>query len=205
LIGLWVKNIERLEKSLELFWRRETLDGDNQYRTTSGRKLNVYRTQCLKTAPSVLVFQLKRFEYDVQSRTYCRLDSEFEFGQTVAFSNANYVLHGVVLHAGQLSSGHYTSLVRIGDRWLLFNDSSVEPISESDFENAAFGRSHTAAYLLFYIRVGAEIDGVQVMGHFDLHFPGLANIEKDNDRYLLQECLYSIPFVELVLQHAELC
>ncbi|KAL7825561.1 hypothetical protein SRHO_G00341080 [Serrasalmus rhombeus] len=66
-----------------------------------------------------------------------------------------YRLHGVVSHLGNsLDSGHYISDVAEGegDSWLTFNDSEVSHMNES----AVLKRRAKTAYLLFYVRSGAE-------------------------------------------------
>ena len=55
-----------------------------------------------------------------------------------------YDLLSVVVHVGEIDTGHYVSYCRVGDQWFAFNDHRVELASNSDVLGAK-------AYLLFYI------------------------------------------------------
>lgn len=47
-----------------------------------------------------------------------------------------YDLFAVVIHLGShLNQGHYISLVRSHDFWLLYDDEAVEPVAESELYN----------------------------------------------------------------------
>ncbi|KAJ6439960.1 ubiquitin carboxyl-terminal hydrolase 2 [Purpureocillium lavendulum] len=58
--------------------------------------------------------------------------------------SCTYDLLSVVVHVGEIETGHYVSYCRVGDQWFKFNDHKVELASISDVLGAQ-------AYLLFYI------------------------------------------------------
>ncbi|KAI9141081.1 hypothetical protein BKA69DRAFT_1038720 [Paraphysoderma sedebokerense] len=66
-----------------------------------------------------------------------------------------YDLYAVSNHFGGLGGGHYTAYAKnpIDNRWYDFDDSSVQPISESKVKSPA-------AYLLFYRRRGAKVPSI---------------------------------------------
>ncbi|KAH6886486.1 hypothetical protein B0T10DRAFT_81926 [Thelonectria olida] len=123
------------------------------------------RHASIKRLPNVLSIQLKRFEYK-QGR-HDRAASKIE--TTVGFPlslnmlpythrqrsrdnrenmelerSCTYDLLSVVVHVGEIETGHYVSYCRVGDQWFKFNDHKVEMASVSEVLNAQ-------AYLLFYI------------------------------------------------------
>ncbi len=69
-----------------------------------------------------------------------------------------YRLCSVVLHRGELQSGHNTALVRRAGGWALCNDTVVRP-GDTEFESLVRGGvcgdalAGTTAYLLFYERI----------------------------------------------------
>ncbi|EDV26154.1 uncharacterized protein TRIADDRAFT_55977 [Trichoplax adhaerens] len=66
-----------------------------------------------------------------------------------------YHLHAVLVHAGQVDSGHYWAFIywRSYNKWLKINDVQVYEVTweEVKRESRGGGRSHTSAYCLIYI------------------------------------------------------
>jgi ubiquitin carboxyl-terminal hydrolase 22/27/51 len=123
------------------------------------------RHTSIKRLPNVLSIQLKRFEYrhGRHDRAASKVDNEVKFPlqlNMMPYTNrvrnhdsreslelersCTYDLLSVVVHVGELDTGHYTSYCRVGDQWFKFNDHKVELASLSDVLGAQ-------AYLLFYI------------------------------------------------------
>jgi ubiquitin carboxyl-terminal hydrolase 22/27/51 len=57
---------------------------------------------------------------------------------------ANYTLSAVIVHKGEINSGHYVSYAREGREWFLFDDSKVVLVGEGEVLAAQ-------AYLLIYV------------------------------------------------------
>ena len=56
-----------------------------------------------------------------------------------------YRLYGVVLHTGQMDSGHYTAYTLKNDKWTYYDDEEItKEVKTSDVI------SHQNAYILFY-------------------------------------------------------
>ncbi|KAF5548464.1 ubiquitin carboxyl-terminal hydrolase 22 27 51 [Fusarium napiforme] len=123
------------------------------------------RHTSIKRLPNVLSIQLKRFEYrhGRHDRAASKVDNEVKFPlqlNMLPYTNrvrnhesreslelersCTYDLLSVVVHVGEIDTGHYTSYCRVGDQWFKFNDHKVELASLSDVLGAQ-------AYLLFYI------------------------------------------------------
>jgi ubiquitin carboxyl-terminal hydrolase 22/27/51 len=64
-----------------------------------------------------------------------------------ANQQAIYTLSAVIVHKGEMSSGHYVSYAREGRDWFLFDDSKVVLVGEKDVLEAQ-------AYLLVYVVEG---------------------------------------------------
>ncbi|KAI8720278.1 Ubiquitinyl hydrolase 1 [Fusarium sp. LHS14.1] len=123
------------------------------------------RHTSIKRLPNVLSIQLKRFEYrhGRHDRAASKVSNEVRFPlqlNMLPYTNrarsrdsrenfelersCTYDLLSVVVHVGEIDTGHYTSYCRVGDQWFKFNDHKVEMASLSDVLGAQ-------AYLLFYI------------------------------------------------------
>ncbi|KAK2778296.1 ubiquitin carboxyl-terminal hydrolase 2 [Colletotrichum kahawae] len=126
------------------------------------------RNTSIKRLPNVLAIQLKggkRFEYKQgrHDRAPSKIDTVVNFplqlnmlpytsrGRGTEAKDAHelgrsctYDLLSVVVHVGEIDTGHYVSYCRVGDQWFKFNDHKVELASKSDVLSAQ-------PYLLFYI------------------------------------------------------
>jgi len=132
------------------------------------------RQTSIKRLPNVLSIQLKRFEYKQgRNERAAKIDTPVQFPlqlnmlpYTNRARNANggisssqdggikenyelarsctYDLLSVVVHVGEIDTGHYVTYCRVGDQWFAFNDHKVELAQKSDVLNSR-------PYLLFYI------------------------------------------------------
>ncbi|KAI9556016.1 hypothetical protein GHT06_018579 [Daphnia sinensis] len=193
-LNLTVKS-HNLVDSLEQFVKGELLEGDNAYFCEEcGVKRNTVKRMCIKTLPSTLVIQLKRFYYDWDAGRSLKFDDYFQFPwdldmapytaegiqerertdspsvdvtltsssknrnsltlKSTRMSSSNYELVGVVVHSGQASAGHYYSFIKerkrsdgtCRNRWLKFNDTTVEEFEMNDttLEAECFGGTYKA-------------------------------------------------------------
>jgi ubiquitin carboxyl-terminal hydrolase 22/27/51 len=62
----------------------------------------------------------------------------------------SYHLSAVIVHKGEINSGHYVNYAREGSDWFLFDDSKVVLVSESEVLKAE-------AYLLLYVKDNLEM------------------------------------------------
>ena len=81
----------------------------------------------------MLIFVLKRFEYNRELGVRQKLNTRFEFPiETFAIGRElceleqpTYRLRGTVVHAGTSEAGHYFSFTREKEMWYLFDDNRV--------------------------------------------------------------------------------
>jgi len=155
----------RLEDCLENFEIGEQLDEHNAWYCNSCKKhVCALKMIALWSVPDILVFHLKRFQFDnckktggvVRSKMEDKVDfpvenldmSPYILGPLDKDCPPTYKLYGVSEHSGATAnSGHYTATVRNtkDDKWYRYNDSHVGLTSG---EASVTG----GAYLLFYQR-----------------------------------------------------
>lgn len=191
-IQLNVKGFKNLQESFENYIEVEMLDGENKYQAGE-----LYGYQDAKKGvvfesfPPVLHLQLKRFEYDFMEDDLVKIDDLYEFPDKIDLSpyldddlppdvkneNWNYKLHGVLVHQGSISNGHYYAMIKPeaeSSTWLRFDDDKVwkatpTQVFQENFgaaelspiqlrqltrleQNEYFLRRATSAYMLVYYR-----------------------------------------------------
>ena len=126
----------------------------------------------------MLIFVLKRFEFDYDTLKKVKINDYYEFPQELDMSKYimeenndekndknKFVLKSVVVHMGNSEQGHYYAFIRKeGDKWYQFNDTEVTPFDASFLKEETFGgdevfyadgnkevsQKNRSAYLLFY-------------------------------------------------------
>jgi hypothetical protein len=194
-----------LEGSLQHFSRLKLLHDWNPAHVNQGDRSDAYRTRHLTKTPPILVFHLKRFQRDNKTGLWTRRGTKFEFPYEFEWTLLNqqrerYVLHGVVLHTGEVQSGHYTSIIKCHEKWFEFNDCDVSEVSQGDFEQKSFGELDSAAYLLFYVK----LDDTRSLGDLNIVLPCdvVQTIEADNARLALDCCAFSESLADIVFKRA---
>ncbi|KAG9010510.1 hypothetical protein FRB94_010276 [Tulasnella sp. JGI-2019a] len=98
----------------------------------------------IRKLPPVLSFTFKRFKHDstaTKMDTYVRFPATLNMAPYTAMASGTdpdparlgpsalyeYELFAVVIHEGQVNSGHYTNFARFGDHWYHFDDDKVTP------------------------------------------------------------------------------
>ncbi|KAI8323856.1 cysteine proteinase [Martensiomyces pterosporus] len=132
------------------------------------------RRMRLKRLPNILALHLKRFKYHEGLGRYVKLSYRVNFPTELRVPNTTeetddvlYSLSSIVVHlGGGPFHGHYISIVRSGDKWVLFDDDCVDIIKENELFNY-FGDlpNFGSGYVLFYERT--DFDPMQ----FDLPRP----------------------------------
>ncbi|KAI8055335.1 cysteine proteinase [Syncephalis plumigaleata] len=191
-IQLNVKGCKTLRDSFAQYVAEETLDGENKYMAEGHGLQDAKKGDRFDTFPSVLHLQLKRFEYDMMRDAMVKINDRHEFPLEIDLeeflaTNADrsvpcrYILHGVLVHSGDVHSGHYFALLRPekNGKWFKFDDDRVIPVTEKEVLEDNFGgeanstlstmggmrpvprllKRFTNAYMLVYIRE-SELDTV---------------------------------------------
>ncbi|CAG8473227.1 8493_t:CDS:10 [Acaulospora morrowiae] len=183
-IQLNVKGCKTLHDSFKDYVQEETLEGDNKYMAEEYGLQDAKKGVIFESFPPVLHLQLKRFEYDVQRDAMIKINDRHEFPMEIDLEEflspeadrskpPRYLLHGVLVHSGDLYGGHYFALIKPekDGKWLKFDDDRVTPVTDKEVLEANYGgeipnssplpairpggRNHkrfTNAYMLVYIR-----------------------------------------------------
>ncbi|KAL0909659.1 hypothetical protein M5K25_020546 [Dendrobium thyrsiflorum] len=154
---------------LKNFSSTETLNAEDKFFCDKCCSLQeAQKRMKIKKPPNVLVIHLKRFKYIEQLGRYKKLSYrvvfplELKLSDTLENADAEYSLFAVVVHVGSgPNHGHYISLVKSHNHWLLFDDENVDIFDESAvqtfFGSAQEYSSNTDhGYILFYENLGGR-------------------------------------------------
>lgn len=79
-LNIGVRFQHTLYESLDAFVQGELLEGNNKYHCEKcNKKVDTVKRMCIKKLPKVLVFQLKRFDYDWEREMAVKFNDYFEF------------------------------------------------------------------------------------------------------------------------------
>lgn len=171
---LEVKDQSNFEDSFKSFLLPDSFSGNNQINTEEKGKIDANLYHTIYKSPTILIIQLKRFDYDLSRGTRKKIHTKYEFPLEADISplltetrkhpelneTCLYELTGIVQHTGSADGGHYYSFIKneTTSDWFDFNDINVNPITlESALSQAFGGQSFKknverpdSAYLLFY-------------------------------------------------------
>jgi ubiquitin carboxyl-terminal hydrolase 34 len=157
-----IKGKSNLEDSLRAYVEGEMMQGDNKYSCTScNRHVDAIKRACLKDIPDHLIFNLKRFDFDITTMTRCKVNDEFRFPDSIDMAPYNveslsnperharpdvFELVGILVHSGTAESGHYYSYIRerptsryAEDSWVQFNDIDVSTFDPKRIPDCCYG------------------------------------------------------------------
>jgi ubiquitin carboxyl-terminal hydrolase 34 len=115
----------------------------------------------LKDIPDHLIFNLKRFDFDITTMTRCKVNDEFRFPDSIDMAPYNveslsnpekptapdmFELVGILVHSGTAESGHYYSYIRerptlrsAFNSWVQFNDIDVSVFDSQRIPDSCYG------------------------------------------------------------------
>lgn len=123
-IQLEVKNCNNIYDSFKKYTEVETLDGENQYDAGDFGKQDARKGVCFTSFPPVLTIHLKRFDFDFNTMNFIKIHDNYEFPAHLSLDeylspdapheskNNKYLLHSVLVHAGDVGGGHYYAYIR---------------------------------------------------------------------------------------------
>ena len=167
-IQLQIRNKKSLYESLDTLTEGELMNEDNCiFCPQCDKKMPAVKSQNFKTLPRMLIFVLKRFEFDFNTMRRIKLNDYYEFPielnmnkytseylNNIETKNNNiYKLKSIVIHQGSSDGGHYYAFIRdsVSQDWHQFNDTNVTDFDAKDIPKEAFGGNvNKNAYLLFY-------------------------------------------------------
>lgn len=168
-LQLTVKGFKNIYESLNSYTEEEVLDNADKYEAEGYGKQKARKGIKFIKFPSVLILQLKRFEYNPKREAMVKINDYFEFYEEIdltkykdnnydkdleAFNlfskgsdkseDERYTLHSVVVHQGNANSGHYYAYIRPGmkDNWVQFNDEIVRPADKYEVFNNNYGGTY---------------------------------------------------------------
>ena len=176
-IQLQIQNKKNIYESLDSLTEGELMNGDNCiFCPHCNKKLPVLKTQNFKSLPRILLFLLKRFEFNYDTMKKVKINDFYEFPleldmtkyiseKTGKKGNNIYILKSIVVHMGNCENGHYYSFIKNkNEKWYEFNDTLIKPFDIKLLGEEAFGgeeviyfngkqtlqKKNRSAYLLFY-------------------------------------------------------
>ena len=119
-----------MHEALAYFIKGQNLENENMYFSEElGRKTRAMKRTFFEKTPNILIFTLKRFEFDMESMLRYKLNDYFEFPLDLDLqkytstylknnedqsSEYKYRLCGILVHSGMAESGHYYSYIKVG-------------------------------------------------------------------------------------------
>lgn len=157
-VELNIKGLSDLDQSLDDYLSLEMLDGENQYFCEScGVRVDATRCIKLRSLPSVLNFQLKRYVFLPKTTTKKKITSAYSFPRHLHMakrmcnpseSGLMYELSAILIHKGTTAnSGHYVAHIKDenSEQWWEFDDEHVSNLGFHPFGEASSDKSAKAA------------------------------------------------------------
>ena len=153
-IQLNIKGCKNIYESLNEFIKEEILDNEDKYEVEGHGKEKAIKKMNFIKLPPVLIFQLKRFEYNNEIKSIEKLNDYYEFydqlnmNQYIINKNGNddysYTLISVVVHKGNVFGGHYYAFINQdpehkNENWFCFNDEYVKKVELFEVFDLNFG------------------------------------------------------------------
>ncbi len=121
-------------------------------RSGKNKKIPITEQNVLGHAGPFLVVAVPRFDASqrkIKTPIWSRMEPFDIYDETG--THYTYALIGCVLHAGEdISTGHYTAVVKHQDHWYFCDDDIVEPITSGDAGARLSNASNFNSYLYFF-------------------------------------------------------
>mmetsp|Transcript_59999 Transcript_59999/g.50843 ORF Transcript_59999/g.50843 Transcript_59999/m.50843 type:complete len:130 (-) Transcript_59999:2-391(-) len=106
--------------------------------------------------PKALNIHLKRVEFNANEMRFYKIKDHIETSEWIVLYDTNkkaynYRLRSILLHLGvDIDHGHYVTLVRKEDLWILINDEEVSELSYNDWNRMFTEIVGFNSYLMTY-------------------------------------------------------
>ena len=111
------------------------------------KRRSATKSQSICRVPPLLLFHLKRF-----TATGSKIHRQVAITDQLQLGGEQFQLHGVILHKGDETTGHYVTMVRQSDQhWACFDD--IEIHDEMRSEHAHEFEMQRFAYLCLYMKM----------------------------------------------------
>ena len=192
-IQLNVKSCKNIYDSLNEFTKEEILDGDDKYEVEGHGKEKVIKKMKFIKLPPVLIFQLKRFEFNSELNYIDKLNDYYEFYDSINMNNYiddkdndyTYILVSVIVHKGNVFGGHYYAYINQDpehkkENWFVFNDESVCKAELFEVFDNNFGGEYS------YPKFKVKCNNIKIIRNFsDLSAYILLYIQKSKMKTIL--------------------
>lgn len=151
-IQLNVRGYKNLDESFRDYIAVETMNGENKYYAEGHGLQDAEKGVIFESFPDVLHLHLKRFEYDLNTYAMQKVNDYYEFPENFdaapylsddADKEAGweYVLHGVLVHSGDLNAGHYYAFLKPekDGEFFKFDDDRVTKATKREAMDDNFG------------------------------------------------------------------
>ena len=131
-LSLSIPNIKEvnLNNCIENYTKIEKLSGESQWLYEKKNEyVDAYKRIHIKNLSKYLIIQLKRFTFFTNS---LKDNRDVYMKENFEFNGKMYDLRSIIIHSGNTNGGHYVSIVKINDKWMLCNDSNVNEVMNID-------------------------------------------------------------------------
>ncbi len=130
-IMLPISGLNNFSEAFSKFLEPEILSDDNKwYCDKCKEKVKASTRLIIKGTPKYLYIALKRFEHEYikeQNKIKTtKITNDVNMPDMIQINGENYELRGDIHHFGGLNGGHYIYFHKINDKWVAFNDDSIQ-------------------------------------------------------------------------------
>ncbi|TIA91565.1 hypothetical protein E3P99_00987 [Wallemia hederae] len=169
-LSINVEEDSNVTECLSNFSTREMLCQKNKFFCDScGGLQEAEKWMRIKKLPNILALHLKRFKYQEEQNRYIKLSYRVAFPfllepsslsstcQGAENSDRMYSLFAVIIHIGSgPHHGHYVSIIKSYDRWVLFDDDKVSVVDEHELSKFFGNDPAGEGYVFFYETVDLD-------------------------------------------------
>jgi ubiquitin C-terminal hydrolase len=146
-----INQVDNLNNAIENYFEPENL---TDYKCEKCQKNLCIKKYNLLTTPKYLFIYFKKY-----TNRLLKINKNIKFEKYISFlpyflNNTKkknfYKLKGIINHSGNIYGGHYTSNVKINDKWYNCDDTRINEIPEQNINNQL-------AYLLLYEKIEEDI------------------------------------------------
>lgn len=113
-----------------------------------GNIKNFTKTVKIEKEPEILFLNLKR--YQLKNKNILKIENIISYPEVLTVNNKIFELSSIIMHSGEIDSGHYIAYTKRESQWYLTNDEEIIRVPLSDVLNKP-------VYILFYVQVESEL------------------------------------------------
>jgi len=150
-LAIEIDKCDKLKECFKKYKKKQKID----YKCNCQDKTKRKKTKKIKLVnyPEVLIIQLKRFSYSLQTGDPIKITKKVSFPSEFIPNHKvrPYDLIGTINHHGDTAeSGHYIACAKVDDGWYKFNDLRVNLIDEKELQTPMVDGHKFQPYVLVY-------------------------------------------------------